>query len=376
MRQKIFRGAAILFCEAGVAWAAFAQTSPDSQTLQQHVMSSSPDITRAAAGAASGIQLNAATNSNQGSLNLGTSNPNGTNWAILLTSPLSMGSDSSGGSSANNANIATLNGLANGFSGTFKLNWFSFAAPKDGGDISKSLEQEAIQNCKNDLNTPVKADCDNEKTETTTGAPRPFIQKYVGRSAAEEYLNDHFSAPNGAIAYTWGIQAAVGYNSFTYYQPTNLAKSSEDDIPRSVGAHVGMVPGFLAFSAPTLIDIAANYQQSYKAMDSTTKCKTMGSAINCETGSIGAPQHMQKILLSLNANTQFDTGLKGLGQYVGLSPQFTYDVKNKQEGIDIPIYFISDSKGNLIGGITGGWTNTKHFTVGLIVGAPFSFFAQ
>jgi hypothetical protein len=333
----------------------------DAEALQQQV--SGGDITRPAAGAASGIQLNASTNSNQASLNLGTANPNGTNWSMLFSSPLTMGGSSNGGSSATNTSVATLNGLANGFAATFKLSRFRFARVEAGNDTTNAMVTKALTTC---LAT---ATSDAGKKTCNDMAPGVLINRY-DPADMQAYLKEHFSSVNNVLAYTYGLQAAVGYNSFTYYQPTNLMKSSQEDIPHSIGTYLGFVPSL--FTAPTFIDLAANYQQAYMAMPSTTKCKTVNVTINCQTGSIGAPNRMDKVLLSLDGNTEF----RPFNHLIGIGPQITYDPKNNQEGVDFPIYFIPDTKGNLIGGITAGWTNTQHFTIGLIVGAPFSFFTQ
>jgi hypothetical protein len=332
-------------------------------------------ITRPAAGAVNGLQLTASSGSNQASLNLGTSNPQGPNYSLLLSSPISTTSSSSGSSSGANANIATLDGLANGFAATGKVSWFSWLqTPKDGGPVSAAIVQKARLACAANPTPPDDAKACANKTggplvnaygaKDATGRPSDYIS----------YLEDHFQ-PNaaGLIAFTGGAQASVGYNSFAYYLPATLAKESQSDVPWSVGGHLGALPAW--FGAPTLFDLSVNYQHAFSASPSGTQCKSVNAAITCQTGAFGAPKSQEKWLVALDANTQMwvPARVQWLGKFVGLSPQITYDAKSHEKGIDLPIYLIQDSKGNLIGGITPGWTSSQHLTIGLFVGAPFSF---
>lgn len=310
-----------------------------------------------------GMQLNASTGSKQASINFGSTSTT-PNWSVLLSSPLSTGSDSSGGSSATNTNIATLNGLANGFSGTFKLSFFRLV-PRVAEKETQPLVNKALASCLAEAASA--ANLTEARKACNTAAAGELVHNY-DCDDYDSYLEQHFGSPVSAV--TGGLQAAVGYNSFTYYQPTSLLKSSQQDVPRSIGAYLGVAPH--EFVAPTLIDISINYQQAYTAIPSATACKMTNGSISCQTGSIGAPKHTDKLLLSLDDHTEF----RVMKQLFGVSPQVTYDPRNRQQGVDLPIYFIPDSKGNLIAGVEAGWTNTQHLTFGVIVGAPFSFFAQ
>jgi hypothetical protein len=319
------------------------------------------DITSPAAGAVSGVQINASTTSNQAAINFGAPLSNGVTWSALLSSPITTGSTSSGGSSATNTNIATLDGLANGAAATFKWSTFQFLSkPAIGNDDTRAIEAKAMALC---LKKSTKDACDK-----MDNAPGVLISTYDPDEKAA-YLMEHFPALFGIVAYSAGLQASVGYNSFTYYNATSFAKASQNDAPRSFGAHAGIVPAW--YSVPTFIDFSIRYQQAYMAQPSATKCKSVTSGISCQTGSFGIPADTDKLLLALSGNSEF----KVFGKYIGISPQLIYDARNKQEGITFPLYFIH-SMNSLIGGITAGWTNTAHFTVGVMVGAPFSYFGQ
>ena len=332
------------------------------KAVQQQV--SGGDVTRPASGAVDSFQLTATSSSNQASLNLGTSNPNGANWSLLLSSPVSTGSAADGGSSATNTGIATLDGLANGFAAKLKFSEFQFIGVNDGNAATAAMVQTAMNKC---VGTAVPIPPSVQKACSDL-APGVLIGKY-DPDDLPAYLEEHFSSSHGLTAYSYGVQAAVGHNSFTYYLPTNL-KVSESDVPRSIGGYLGLIPSL--FRTPTLIDFAVNYQQAYTAMPSKTQCKTSASATNCVTGSIGAPTRTDKLLLSIDGNTEF----RVLTHLIGVSPQITYDIRSSQRGVDFPLYFVADTKGNLVGGISTGWTNTQHFTIGVFVGAPFAFFTN
>jgi hypothetical protein len=332
------------------------------KALQQQV--GGGDITRPASGAVDSFQLTASSSSSQASLNLGTSNPNGTNWSLLLSSPLSMGGSADGGSSATNTAIATLDGLANGFAAKLKFSEFQFLAIEDGNAATAAMVQTAMTKC---LGTAVPI---LPAVQKACGdlAPGVLIGKY-DPDDLPAYLKEHFPSWHGLTAYSYGVQAAVGHNSFTYYLPSNV-KTSESDVPNSIGAYLAIIPSL--FRTPTLIDLSVNYQRAYTPMPSKTQCRTNAGATNCVTGSIGAPAHADKLLLSIDGNSE----IRVLTHLIGMSPQITYDTRSSQRGVEFPVYFVADTKGNLVGGISAAWTNTEHFSIGVFVGAPFAFFSN
>jgi hypothetical protein len=313
-----------------------------------------------------GVQLQATTNSNLATVSLGNGGSSaiveGFNWSLTLSSPITMGGSSDGGSSATNTDIATLNGLANGFSATLKLYRFDFVGLGNGDAASDAIVQKAVQACKTAGKITSDA-CD----KLGMLQPDTAVQTY-DKADFPAYVGPFFPGKYGVRAMTYGLQSAVGYNAFTFYNPRTLVKSSENSEPWSAGGFAGAV---LATSPayPTMINVAANYQNAFTAQSSSTMCLSQTGGVNCQTGSFGAPKHVEKMLLSLGS----DTLVTIAGHPVGLGPQFTYDAIGHTVGIDFPIYFITNATGGLNAGISAGWTSDKHdFSVGFIVGVPFN----
>ena len=341
------------------------QNSPqaDATTVQQQI--GAGDVNRPTASATSGIQLNATTTSNQAAVNLAGPLLSDTHWSLLLTSPISMGNSSSGGNSSTNTNITTLDGLANGFAAKGQISQFKMFNLAPGNAEFDAIVARANATC---LKTP-----GNTKTTCDNLAPGVLIESY-DRRELKRYLEIHFP---DSYAITYGAQIGVGYNNFTEFNPSTLAKSSQSDVPWSIRGYFGYMPWV---TIPALVTVAANYQQAYTAAPTATKCVGMTSMLNCQTGAFSAPTQMNKMLLSVDLHSQFSV----FGHSIGFGPQITYDTIGHQTGIDAPIYSIPDTKGNLIGGIDLGWTNTNHtvtstssnhgFTAGVIVGVPFTVF--
>lgn len=252
------------------------------------------DINRPTASALSGIQFSASNNSNQAALNLAGSILTGTNWSVIASSPITMGSTTNGGNSATNANIATLDGLANGFSLKAQISQFKMFNLSTGNADTDKIVATAMAAC-------VK----KGGTDCNTLAPGALIDKY-DTDEMSAYLEAHFS-----YALTYGLQLGAGYNQFTFYNSSTLAKLSQDDAPWSARAFVGIMP---RAAVPAIVTLAANYQQAFTASPTSTKCLASASSLKCQTGAIGAPTRADKMLLSLDLHSQFSL----FGHSVGL----------------------------------------------------------
>jgi hypothetical protein len=323
------------------------------------------DVNRSSAAAVSGLQLNASTGSNQASLNLAREIWKDWHLSVTASSPLSMGGASNGGSSATNTNIATLDGLANGFSAKLKLSNFHLVGVDTASDAKYTIYERAEKNCVDSLTRPpvTKAQADSTCDHMIYSQ---LLRKYAGNAEFADFEGVHF---RHAYAITYGIEAGVGYDDFVYYNSSSFAKLRSEDVPTSARGFVGIMP---KPSVPLLVTIAVAYQQSYTAKSSLTKCQQATSGIQCVTGAIGSPSDSDKVLLSIDLHS-FTSPVAG--HRIGIGPQVTYDALAKVAGVDLPVYFIADTQGNLIGGIDLGWTSKQHvFTAGVIVGAPFAIF--
>jgi hypothetical protein len=164
------------------------------------------------------------------------------------------------------------------------------------------------------------------------------------------------------------LNGKVGYEQHVYYDPTTLVKNTANKTPWQFGAALGWVPA----GAPVSLNFSFNYQEAFLDSDfGMTQTKCINSGATCVNGFIGAPALQDKGLAG------FDVRFKPMiGNFtIGLDPGFTYDAINHAEAVQFPIYLVSDSTGNLTGGIRYDWTSTTHVsTVGIFVTSAFSIF--
>jgi hypothetical protein len=377
-------GAAALAAALQITLGTIAFAQPAVTPQPEGTLSLSPpngDIDRPGMNTASRFQFDAASTSNQATVTLGDQGPAGTGsswmWSLTLSNPITMGSDSSGGPSATNTKIATLDGLANGFQAKFKLGGFySIATVRDLSpadvDALEKIQQAAEAACAEvPGNTQAKCSLANNQQG-------PFIQQYA-RDLYPKYEMTQIVPHHGLLGIAYGAQAAVGYDTFTSYSAGTLAKSTQNSEPWSTGVYVGIMPASGDYvTYPSMITFAATYQSAYQAQSSKTMCDAMGAGISCATGSFGAPTHTEKYLLSLDMAQQLKIPLPGSAKRslpAGIDPLVTYDAKAHVWGVDVPIYVIPNASGALIGGIDLGWTSCKNaFSVGVFVGVPFGIF--
>jgi hypothetical protein len=358
------------------------------------------DVNKPGMNTANSFQLNAASASNQATLSLSDQSKqegrNNWNWSLTLSSPIATGDATNGGTSSTNTKVATLDGLANGFQAKFKFGGFYVIADTVSNvpPAAQAIQDRAVAACqaKQPATTPPAKGNANPNSNAPPGpgntntnpcdpikyqkGPGSFILDYTNRDSYDQYEMAITIPHAGLLAMDYGLQSAVGYNMFTFYNAKTLAKSTQNSEPWSAGLYVGVMPALGNYRQnPGMITLAANYQDVYKAKMSNTMCNSAASGISCATGSFGAPTHTEKYLLSINWAQQFQLPLPGKSYPVGIDPQVTYDAKSGVLGVDVPIYFIPDSNGALIAGLDVGWTADTHaFSIGLFVGVPFGLF--
>jgi hypothetical protein len=352
---------------------ASAQADPQERVQRQaQTTMGAGDINRPTAAPVSGIQLNASSNSTQATLNLAGQFANGWGLSVTTSSPLSMGTTSSGGNSATNANIASLDGLANGFALKAKIGRFRMAGYDTGSAAQNAIRDAAFARCSQKMREAKGVTADSAGRLCDSMKFSEVIRTYAGTTKSEsehlfkEYHDAHFAH---ATAWTYGAQAGLGYNDFTYYHPSTFAKLTSHDVPYSAQAFLGVMP---RMTLNMIVSVSVEYQQAYQAVPSSTKCQTIQGSVQCVTGSVGAPSDANKFLLAGDIHAYLPSIA---GHQIAIAPRYTYDALGNASGIDVPIYLVADDKGNLISGIEFGWTSRKHdFSVGVFVGAPFSFF--
>ncbi|MGZ6040230.1 MAG: hypothetical protein ACXWKR_16300, partial [Phenylobacterium sp.] len=278
-------------------------------------------------------------------------------WNLSFSAPLSKSDTTS---------IATLDSLASGAALKFGVSKFFVkigqgALAPGYGDIVKAARTKCIS-MNGSANTPPD-DCN------ASFITDKFIQDYTDEKQYENYIRLFYP---DVPAFSLGLQAGAGYKTFDFLDPASGKKGSTDRGSFNLKAFGTLVP----WQGVATLTGAITYQHAYKDAMSSTLCPTGSNAafVQCATGAIGRPKSDDSYQASLEFRKQFALA-KGPVHNLGFSLQVTRDFNQKVTGIDLPVYLVSDEKGNLIGGMRFGYTSDKHdLIVGVFAGSNFSVF--
>jgi len=175
--------------------------------------------------------------------------------------------------------------------------------------------------------------------------------------------------PDASPSIVYGATAKIGYQQFTYFDHSTLAKNQTSKTPTSGSVFAGTT---LGPDQRMLLLAKFEYQNAYKDATSNVLCPAPSSApTKCINGPIGAPPRTTGHIYSLEGRytaSRFD-----------LDPVLSYDSVSHVKGVNFPIYFIGgvsdDGKPSAFNaGIDLGWRSDTHVAMlGIFVGSPFSF---
>ncbi|MDB5740222.1 MAG: hypothetical protein JWP16_1262 [Alphaproteobacteria bacterium] len=292
-----------------------------------------------------------------------------TSWSFAISAPLDK--------SADQTDILTSDALPSDFQAKIGfsrfVSHFSLNARK-----MVSLHEAARKNC---------YDANGASTYYKPIAPGPPSVDHLvpacdgvnARKLEAEYLPDGQATLENqmrSLMYAYGGEAGIGYGKFDYFDAVSAAANHSTSIPWSVKAYAGILPSTDAL----LILASVEYRDSFKAGKTGTLCPLPAGAtvLTCVTGAVGAPKDTKALALALEARREWAVEspvLNGLGMTaLGIDPKFSYDVKNKEYGFQVPLSFVMDEKKNLVGGVSLGWTSSTHDIVaGIFFGSAFGF---
>jgi len=322
-----------------------------------------------------GLELSAASQGGQVSLTLGQSvratavqpdqvRAEGTAWSITASAPV----DKGGGDTS----LATLDSFSDSFAVKARIARLWMTTPNLLSPDGEYLEviSDAVEGCK------VKAGSDQSKAAACEEAD--IDEDFIKANAAERLRDYHRLVTQQREAYGIGLEASVGYRHYSFLDRATATKNTSDKVPWGLKVFGTYLPGH-----GTALTASVAYQRGYKEGDALVVCPLPSppSATICQSGPGGEPFRKDKVLLAFEARHMFDLSRtrwqNGVIDRIGLGPQFTYDAKNDEFGIDLPVYFVPDAKGNLIGGIRLGYkTAPDHFTAGVFVGGAFDLFKR
>ena len=189
-----------------------------------------------------------------------------------------------------------------------------------------------------------------------------------GPADSRHFLKDGSKTP--AASWVVTFDGKVGSQDHQYFDPTTLLQHTSHTTSWQAGGSAGTIfdSGHASFN------VSFDYQEFYQDGDtgeSRTQCLTPD---NCVTGFIGAPLLMHSGLLSGDLRWIGKVGFDKTKQYpLGAEIKVTYDPIRDAEAVQVPVYFATDDKGSLTGGVRYDWQSDSHVsTIGVFVSTAFS----
>lgn len=170
-------------------------------------------------------------------------------------------------------------------------------------------------------------------------------------------------AIRGGPPVLYEITGSIAHDAFSFMDPVSFESHSTERTARSLGGDVGLLV------SGTMLSAGVHYDLSYTPGTQTEICQPVGSTttLRCRTGAVGAP--------AADGGTVFNAQIRHyLTAAVGTNPQVVYRPNGQRWSAELPVYFVSDGDGALIGGISPGYSSTgTKWSLRVFVGTAFGF---
>ena len=287
------------------------------------------------------------------------------NGSITASAPLGSGSDPS--------QLATLDNLADAAQVQLKSQWVfsSYLVPENASDLQNMI-RSAIEDRNRDLkDTKDKkllatkvADLKNhgcrvENDQIVQSMSTSTAYCVLPAKEADDYQRLFF--PRAQWLFIPGFGGTVGQKSYKYLNATSDSNVTANRTPWSAQAYVGIHFG------NSLTTIGYRFDRSFKDANQGSLCPTPTFTLTtCKTGPLGIPTETDQSVPYIEYRRRISSGF-------AIAPIVNYDLRKSVLGVSIPVYFISDGKGSLTGGMALGWRSDKGgLQLSVIVNTAFS----
>lgn len=278
--------------------------------------------------------------------------------------------------------LASLDGLAADFDVSLALSDFIFPSKagtqeslkaaesvckKYGADVdecdSTGIQRAVALSC--GLDVPIKSipedQVQNKIAELLKSSTQIREDCYNGRNnpAQKEFL----AASLGSVQ-SWAFTGRVGRKSATFFVADGT-KDKQTNLPYSLSAAYGWI------GSNTRYSLRGRYETRYMDGKTANRCQPFsgadgGSGLeSCQQLPFGQPTRSQAFVLSTEGRWLF--------LRFAVSPIASYDFKERVLGIQLPVYLVRNSDGQLTGGFRLGWRNDTHDLTGSVfISKPLS----
>lgn len=159
----------------------------------------------------------------------------------------------------------------------------------------------------------------------------------------------------------------AGRAKASYLEEGTLKSGSIDKLAHSIGADVGVFFTDVGPFRTALLGGGYHYALDYRKSAATQICTPYGTtgALRCRNAIIGRPKKDESGLINVELRAYFNPRW-------AVNPEYVRKVDDKTWTLEMPIYFVPDAKGALIGGISPRYaSDAKDWQVRVFVGKAF-----
>jgi hypothetical protein len=173
-----------------------------------------------------------------------------------------------------------------------------------------------------------------------------------------------FASFQGKMIGSWAVTGEVARKPATFFQADG-SKRNETNVPFSLAGAYGLIGRNVRYS------LSGRYESRFKDGKSVTRCQPFAGGAasadfeSCTQLPFAAPVRANAFVASAEARWFFKS--------FAVSPVVSYDFKEKVLGLQVPIYLVRNSTGDLTGGIRFGWRDDTHdLSTAVFVSKPLS----
>lgn len=166
------------------------------------------------------------------------------------------------------------------------------------------------------------------------------------------------------VPWIWDLGVNIeGRRVRSDYLTPQLARDTLRDEQWGVGVDVVAITP----SRRNAFALGASYGHDLKPGDVAILCPPSNGVdpVECVSGPLGAPAESAGFKVSAEARGQF--------LRLGYSLRLEHNLATDRDIVDLPIYFLRNAEGALMGGLRFGWSSDLGSDVAVFVSAPFTF---
>jgi len=247
--------------------------------------------------------------------------------------------------------FADLTGLNSGTTGEGSLTYLSWNPKTDPEGLERICQQFRA------LQKGVK----EEDVGPSTCTDRDFVAgPNVSATAAAKFKQLFLASVDVGQVWTYSLSVAGGRNTFKWVDRTALTDQSVIKTSRLTTLAIGHLTRRSDYFSISYGK--GSKHKAGKAQQLCTPLATAPAASTCRQAALDPPTESDTEIVALQARRFFS------GRFA-VSPKVSRDIQSNKTQVDMPIYFLQNPKGGLVGGVNLRWSSdSKEIAATVFVG--------